>query len=110
MFTLLEGEGDIAKGKSIFTGKCIACHGETGGGNAIGPNLTDKYWLHGGDIKDLFKTIKYGVPAKGMQSWQTQLRPNEMQQVASFILSLQGSNPPNAKAPQGDLYEPKTEE
>ena len=67
--------------------------------------MTDPYWIHGGDIKDLFKTIKYGVPEKGMISWKDQLKPVEMHQVASYILSLQGTNPPNPKEPQGELYQ-----
>ncbi len=93
----------ITEGKSIFNSLCKACHLETGAGS-VGPNLTDEYWIHGGGIKNIFKTIKYGVPAKGMISWQEQLRPSDMQNVASYILTLKGSNPPNAKAPQGDLY------
>lgn len=103
--TLLTSEADLAEGKEIFLANCIACHGSLGEGNAVGPNLTDKYWIHGGSIKQVFSTIKYGVQEKGMQSWQTQLRPIVIQKVASYIMSLQDSNPPNAKAPQGDLYE-----
>lgn len=94
---------EIAKGKSSYTTKCAACHGQNGEGG-VGPNLTDDYWLHGGGVKNIFKTIKYGVPEKGMVSWQAQMQPAEMQQVTSYILTLKGSNPANAKAPQGDLY------
>lgn len=103
--TLLTAEGDLAAGKEIFVGNCAACHGQLGEGG-IGPNFTDKYWLHGGDVKDLFKVVKYGVPEKGMISWQSQLRPVDMQKVTSYILSLQGTNPPNQKEKQGELYEP----
>lgn len=103
--TLLTDEGDLAAGKEIFVGNCAACHGQLGEGG-IGPNFTDKYWLHGGDVKDLFKVVKYGVPEKGMISWQSQLRPVDMQKVTSYILSLQGTNPPNQKEKQGELYEP----
>ncbi|MDV7399458.1 hypothetical protein RZS08_49050, partial [Arthrospira platensis SPKY1] len=70
---------------------------------------TDDYYVHGGDIKDIFKVIKYGVPEKGMISWKTQLRPVDMQQVASYILSLRGTNPPNPKDPEGELYQPEAE-
>lgn len=94
----------LAAGKSTYQTYCKACHGENGEGNAVGPNLTDAYWLHGGSIKHVFTTIKYGVQEKGMQSWKKDLKPVEMQQVASYILSLQGTNPANAKAPQGDLW------
>lgn len=93
----------LANGKQTFIKNCAACHGQNGEG-LVGPNFTDDYWLHGNKINDLFKTIKYGVPAKGMISWQAQLDPNQMQEVASYILSLRGSNPPNQKEPQGTLY------
>ena len=102
----LASESDLASGKKIYTMHCVACHGTLGEGG-VGPNFADEYWIHGGSIKDLFKVIKYGVPEKGMISWQTQLRPREMQEVSSYILQFQGTNPPNAKAPQGEKYVPK---
>jgi cytochrome c oxidase cbb3-type subunit 3 len=100
------GAADIAEGKKIFTEKCVACHQAHGGSmpGGVGPNLTDDYWLHGGSIVDVFKTIKYGWPEKGMISWKDQMTPNQMAQTASFVLSLKGTNPPNAKEPQGELY------
>lgn len=96
----------LAKGKEIYTGKCVACHGTAGEGG-VGPNLTDEFWLHGGDVKSVFKTLKYGVPEKGMIAWQSQIKPNEMQDLAGYILSLQGTKPANAKEPQGDLFKPE---
>lgn len=106
---VLSDESSLSAGNAIFQEFCKACHGSAGEGNAVGPNLTDAYWLHGGDIKDLFRTIKYGVVEKGMQSWKSDLSPKQMQDVASYILSLQGSGPPNAKEPQGELYVPRSE-
>lgn len=97
-------EDFIAVGKDIFMKNCVACHGNNGEGNTIGPNLTDEYWIHGGSIKDVFKTVKYGVVQKGMQSWKEVLPPTAIHQVSNYILTLQGTNPPNAKAPEGDLY------
>jgi cytochrome c oxidase cbb3-type subunit III len=101
--TTLTADADLAKGKQIYTAYCVACHGGAGEGG-VGPNLTDKYWIHGGGIKNIFKTVKYGVPEKGMIAWQTQLKPGEMQQVSSYIMTLQGTNPPNGKEPQGTEY------
>lgn len=100
--TMLDAAG-IDAGKQLFAKTCIACHMSKGEGG-VGPNLTDEYWLHGGAIQDVFKTIKYGYPDKGMQSWQSTYSPVQMQQLASYIKSLKGTNPPNAKAPQGDIY------
>lgn len=101
---LLTDEASLAEGKKIFLNPafCTACHRADGGGN-VGPNLTDEYWLYGGSIKDVFKTIKYGTN-KGMKSWKDDLSPLQMAQVSSYVLSLKGSNPKDAKAPQGDIY------
>ncbi|MCS7037409.1 MAG: cbb3-type cytochrome c oxidase N-terminal domain-containing protein [Saprospiraceae bacterium] len=99
----LKESAALAEGELIFKNLCAACHGQLGEGG-VGPNLTDDYWLHGGGIKNVFKVIKYGVPEKGMISWQSQLTPSDMQKVASFILTLHGTNPPNGKDPQGELW------
>lgn len=91
----------LASGKAIFKQNCAPCHGENAQGN-VGPNLTDEYWLHGGTINNVFKTIEYGVPAKGMPTWEKQLSPKQIADVANYVKSLKGSNPANAKAPQGE--------
>lgn len=98
-------------GQAIFAANCVACHGANGEGG-IGPNLTDNYWLHGGEIKDIFKTVKYGVPAKGMVPWEQTLTPGQIAEVSNYILTLRGTNPPNAKEPQGEevSYEESTKE
>lgn len=95
----------LADGKETFNNICSSCHRMDGGGD-IGPNLTDKYWKHGGSIQDIFKIVKNGVPNTNMVAWGGALSPEKMQNVSSYLLSLQGTNPPNAKAPEGDLYEP----
>lgn len=99
---LLDAAG-AAAGKVLFAKTCTPCHLAEGQG-LVGPNLTDDYWIHGGGTKDIFKTIKYGYPDKGMQSWQTTYSPVQMQQLVTYIKSLRGTHPPNPKAPQGNLY------
>lgn len=96
----------LEEGRTVFTTNCVVCHGDKGQG-IIGPNLTDEYWIHGGGINNVFKTIKYGVPEKGMISWEKNLNPKQISAVANFILSLKGTNPAGAKAPQGEKYEAK---
>ncbi|MES2131201.1 MAG: cbb3-type cytochrome c oxidase N-terminal domain-containing protein [Bacteroidota bacterium] len=98
----LEG-ADIESGKQLFIANCAACHGKLAQGS-VGPNLTDDYWLHGGSLPDVFKTIKYGWVDKGMKSWKEDLSPVQIAQISGFIKTLKGSNPPEAKAPQGDLF------
>ncbi|RKS92441.1 cytochrome c oxidase cbb3-type subunit 3 [Flavobacterium limicola] len=102
--TLLTDPADLAAGKEIFTTNCAACHRADGGGQ-IGPNLTDDQWILGGGIKNVFHTlVNGGRDGKGMISWKGTLKPKEMQKVASYILSLKGSNPPDAKAPEGEVW------
>lgn len=102
---ILDGASDLAAGKEIFTVNCVACHLADGGGS-IGPNLTDEYWILGGGIKNVFRTLNQGGRAgKGMVSWKGILNPLEMQQVASYVLSMQGTTPANPKAPEGDVWE-----
>jgi len=98
----------INSGKAIYDMNCVACHASDGGGG-IGPNMTDEFWIHGGAIADIFKVVKYGVIEKGMIPWQDQLSPEEMQNVSSYILTLQGTTPANPKAPEGEKYEPAIE-
>jgi cytochrome c oxidase cbb3-type subunit 3 len=97
---LVKDPAVIAAGQAIFKQNCVACHGSNAQGN-VGPNLTDDYWLHGSKINDLFKTIKYGVLTKGMPTWEKQLSPKQISDVANFVKSLHGTKPPNPKAPQG---------
>jgi cytochrome c oxidase cbb3-type subunit 3 len=98
----------IVKGKVVFDANCIACHGDKGQG-LVGPNLTDEFWLHGGSVVDVFKVVKYGVPAKGMVSWEKNLTSQQLSEVTNYIMSLRGTNPAGAKAPQGEKYEEKLE-
>ncbi len=107
--TVLTDVGALAAGKKIFNKNCTACHGVNGQG-LVGPNFTDEYWIHGGSIKNLFHTISEGVPAKGMISWKSQLSPNQIQEVASYILSLKGTNPPNQKAAEGEKWVEPTDD
>ncbi|HAQ18363.1 MAG TPA: hypothetical protein DCR40_03915 [Prolixibacteraceae bacterium] len=90
----------LAAGKIIYDKTCLVCHGKFGEG-LVGPNFTDEYWIHGGKPEDLLKVINEGVLEKGMISYKSQLNKTQINNVIEYILSLQGTNPPNQKAPQG---------
>ncbi len=108
--TLLTDEASLIEGKEIYITYCAACHRPDGGGQ-IGPNLTDKYWILGGDLKSIFHTINNGGrDGKGMVAWRGMIKPKEIQLVASYILSLNGSAPAEAKAPEGELWLEENEE
>lgn len=96
----------LADGKQTFLGTCASCHRRDGGGD-IGPNLTDEYWKHGGSIKDIFKVVKNGVPNTNMVAWGGVMSPEAIRNVASYVMSLKGTNPENPKKPEGDLYSPE---
>ncbi|MET4108319.1 cbb3-type cytochrome c oxidase N-terminal domain-containing protein [Hymenobacter sp. UYP22] len=96
---------DLGSGKTIFASNCAACHGPNGEGK-VGPNLTDEYWLHGGEVNHVYKTVKFGVQGKGMVAWKGKLSGKQILQVSSYILSLQGSKPAGAKEPQGEKEAP----
>src|SRR6478609_3159521 len=102
--TLLTDPADLTKGKTIFETNCVACHRADAGGQ-IGPNLTDDNWILGGGIKKIFHTITNGGrDGKGMIAWKGTLKPKEIQAVASYVLSLQGRNPKEPKAPEGEVW------
>ncbi|WP_299107171.1 cbb3-type cytochrome c oxidase N-terminal domain-containing protein [uncultured Winogradskyella sp.] len=101
---LLTETADLNAGKKTFEANCVACHKADGGGG-IGPNLTDQHWILGGGIKNVFKTISEGGrDGKGMVSWKSELKPLEMAQVASYVLSFQGTTPAEPKAAEGDIW------
>ncbi len=107
--TILTDEQELSVGQTIFETNCAACHQPDGSGN-IGPNLTDEFWIHGCTIKDVFHIISEGVPEKGMIPWKTQLRPKDIQRVASYILvKLAGTNK-EGKAPEGEKCQPQAME
>jgi cytochrome c oxidase cbb3-type subunit III len=97
----LTDPASLTAGKEVFDKQCVACHLAQGQGK-IGPNLCDTFAIHGCGFKDVYKVITIGVPEKGMISWKTQLSKDQIVKVASYILTLKGTNPPDPKEPQGD--------
>ncbi len=105
--TMVEDPAEIAGAIKIYQMACAACHANDGGGG-IGPNLADPYWMHGGSLSDIFKSIKYGYQDKGMKSWKDDYSPRQLAALASYIMNLQGTSPANPKEPQGTMYTPET--
>jgi cytochrome c oxidase cbb3-type subunit 3 len=101
-YIALSDPGELAFGKELFLKNCAQCHGKFGEGG-VGPNLTDDYWLHGADISSIVRSVKYGYPVKGMISWLGTLSEGDIIKTSSYLQTLRGTNPPNARAPQGEL-------
>ena len=102
--TLLTDPADLANGKAIYDANCVACHMPDGGGG-IGPNLTDENWILGGGIKNIFHTVSEGGRSgKGMIAWKAMLKPIEMAQVSSYLMTFEGKTPANPKEPEGDIW------
>ncbi len=98
-----QSSATLMAGKQIYDMSCSPCHAKDGGGT-IGPNLTDEFWVHGGSISDIFRVIYDGVPESGMIPWNTQLSPQQIQNVTNYVLTLQDVEPANPKAPEGEKY------
>ena len=102
--TLLTDAADLAQGKEIYTNSCAACHKADGGG-MVGPNLTDEYWINGGGIKNVFKLISEGSKNNPtMVGWAKTLGTKQVQKVASYVLSLQGTKPAGGKPAEGEKW------
>ena len=104
----LTDAASIESGKKVYVQNCKVCHDVDARGS-VGPNLTDEYWINGGGAKNIFKTIKYGVVEKGMRAWEEDLPAKMIQDVTSYIISLEGTNPEGAKEPQGEIWVPEEE-
>lgn len=102
LLALAADAGAVAVGREVFASRCLPCHGDKGQG-VVGPNLTDDYWIHGGKITDMHRVVVNGVLEKGMLAWKGQLTDEQISAVVAFVWTLHGTNPPNPKAPQGDV-------
>jgi cytochrome c oxidase cbb3-type subunit 3 len=103
-YELVTDKARLENGAKVWTANCLACHGANGEGG-IGPNMTDNYWINGdGSFNSMVKVVQDGVPAKGMISWKPVLKEKDLLDVTAHAYNLRGTNPPNAKEPQGTQY------
>ena len=99
---LIKDKNAVQQGKEVYQAKCAACHGNELQG-LIGPNLVDEYWIYGqGRMVEMIQVVRKGVLDKGMPAWETMLKDGEIKSVIAFVVSMRGTKPNNAKAPQGE--------
>ena len=104
LLALVSDPEAVARGEALYGQHCVSCHKEQGAGD-IGPNLTDRYWLHGGGPADIYTTIYDGVPDKGMTQWGPVLGSGGVQRVTAYVMTLRNREVPG-KEPQGELWQP----
>ena len=102
LLELTRDRAALEEGKQVYMARCQPCHGTNGEGGSIGSNLTDDYWIYGGSITDIRKSTAHGIVEKAMPNWGLTLSGDDINNVVAYVWSLRGSNPPNAKPPQGN--------
>ncbi len=75
----------MGAGQEVFGTYCVACHGENLEG-FIGPSFLDAEWIHGSRPEDVIRIINEGVLEKGMTPWKGILTPEQINQVAAYVL------------------------
>ena len=103
IIALTQDPAKVEEGKQVFASTCAACHAAEAQG-LVGPNLTDKFWIHGNKPTDIVKAVTDGFPDKGMPPWGPVLGPEKVRKVAAFIVTLKNTNHPG-KDPQGEALE-----
>jgi cytochrome c oxidase cbb3-type subunit 3 len=82
----------VEAGKQSFQSLCIPCHlpslrGKSENPTAVGPDLTDTAWIHGGTPKEVYVTVSKGVIPKGMLAWEPVLGQKKTAEVVAYVLS-----------------------
>lgn len=103
--TLAQDPATVRQGREIFQANCIPCHGANAGGTLLAPNLTDGFWLHGGQPEQVYHTVTEGVRDRGMQAWGPVLGPERIQSVVAYLLTVRNSNVAGGRPPQGQHEE-----
>jgi len=93
----------VSEGKKIYESNCQQCH-EPDGGGEVGPNLTDNYWIHGGNLREIYAVIRDGANNNKMPSWEDRLSQQEMISVTAYVRELHGTEPADGKSPEGDEW------
>ena len=91
----------MAIGERLFMNNCAQCHGSDARGNKGIPNLTDDFWLHGGNPDKIKETITLGRIGNMPPIAAAVGTPDDVKNVANYVLSLSNSPHDAARAAKG---------
>jgi cytochrome c oxidase cbb3-type subunit 3 len=91
----------VAIGERLFLNNCAQCHGSDARGSKGFPNLTDGDWLHGGDPAKIQETITQGRIGVMPPMAAVVGTPEDVKNVANYVLSLSGSPHDSVRAGLG---------
>jgi cytochrome c oxidase cbb3-type subunit 3 len=91
----------VAIGERLFMNNCAQCHGSDARGNKGIPNLTDADWLHGGAPAIIQETLVKGRIGNMPPMAAAVGTPDDVKNVAQYVLSLSASPHDSLKAALG---------
>jgi cytochrome c oxidase cbb3-type subunit 3 len=84
----------VEAGKAIFAANCVACHGDDAKGNPeLGaPDLTDRFWIYGGDLETIDTTV-WGGRQGHMPTWESRLSGLDRKILTLYLLDKRTAAP-----------------
>ena len=84
----------VEAGKALFAANCVACHGDDAKGNSeLGaPDLTDSFWIYGGDLESIDTTI-WGGRQGHMPTWESRLSDLDRKILTLYLLDQRTAKP-----------------
>lgn len=82
----------VDAGRQTYASLCVQCHlpsmrGKSENPAAVGPDLTDNAWIHGGTPKEVYAAVAQGILLKGMPAWEPVLGQKKSAEVVAYVLS-----------------------
>ncbi|WP_323016175.1 cytochrome-c oxidase, cbb3-type subunit III [Devosia sp.] len=80
---------ELAQAETLFADNCASCHGEDAMGmvETGAPNLTDAFWIYGGDRASIRQSIYNGRQGT-MPAWEGRLTPAQIRLMALYVVDL----------------------